>query len=126
MVICERTGDDEKLYLWDVDKKRVRQVFADEMARWGQITCMKWLSGVSDREALCFGTGRGLVLVYYYSTEVVCLDLLNGLGTHIQVVIITGVTTRAGSRVRGSRVRVWVTIFSPVTFPYPFGRVTGL
>ena len=78
LIICEYTGDGEKLQLWDIDKKRVNQVIGNETARWGQITCVKWLSGISDnREALCFGTGRGLVLIYHYFKKVVRPDLLS-------------------------------------------------
>ena len=44
----------------------------------------------------------------------------------LNVVMITGMRTRVGSRVRGSRGQVQVTKFLPVTFPYPFGRVMGL
>jgi hypothetical protein len=40
--------------------------------------------------------------------------------------MLTGIYTRAGPRVRGSQGRGRVTKFSPVTIPYPFGRVTGL
>ncbi len=44
----------------------------------------------------------------------------------VLVVMLTGIETRAGSRVRVSRVRVRAIKISPVTFPYLFGRVTGL
>ena len=36
-----------------------------------------------------------------------------------------GLGTRVGLRVRVERVRVRVIKLSPVTYPYPFGRVTG-
>jgi hypothetical protein len=45
---------------------------------------------------------------------------------HCLIVMLTGIETRAGSRVRGSRGRGRVTKFPLVTFPYPFGRVTGV
>ena len=58
-------ADDEKLRIWDVGCKQIYQVVGDELERWGQITCIQWLTGVSDHSiTLCFGTGRGLVLIY--------------------------------------------------------------
>jgi len=44
----------------------------------------------------------------------------------LQLVMGTGLRTRAGLRVRVTRVRVRVTKLLPVTFPYPFRRVTGM
>ena len=36
------------------------------LKRWSQVTCVKWLPGISNNgEVLCFGTGRGLVLIYH-------------------------------------------------------------
>ena len=65
-------GDDEKLHIWDIDGKRPYQVISDELERWGQITCVKWLPGISNNgEVLCFGTGRGLVLIYHQLKEAV-------------------------------------------------------
>lgn len=66
-------GDDEKLRIWDIDGKRSHQVISDELERWGQVTCVKWLPGISNSgEVLCFGTGRGLVLIYHRLKEAVC------------------------------------------------------
>ncbi|KAF8801037.1 hypothetical protein BYT27DRAFT_7014252, partial [Phlegmacium glaucopus] len=63
-------GDDEKLHIWDIDRKRPYQVISDELERWGQVTCAKWLPGISNNEeVLCFGTGRGLVLIYHRLKE---------------------------------------------------------
>ncbi len=42
------------------------------------------------------------------------------------IVMHTGLRTRAGLRERESRGQGWVRKKSPVTFPYPFGRVTDL
>jgi hypothetical protein len=67
-------GDDEKLHIWDIDRKRPYQVISDELERWGQVTCAKWLPGISNNEeVLCFGTGRGLVLIYHRLKEAVCI-----------------------------------------------------
>ncbi len=44
---------------------KIQQVIGDQLERWGQVTCVKWLSGTADSgSVLCFGTGRGLFLVY--------------------------------------------------------------
>jgi len=67
-------GDDEKLHIWDIDKKRSHQVISDELERWGQVTCVKWLPSISNSgEVLCFGTGRGLVLIYHQLKEAVSI-----------------------------------------------------
>lgn len=67
-------GDDEKLHIWDIDGKKPYQVISDELERWGQVTCVKWLPGISNNgEVLCFGTGRGLVLIYHRLKETVCI-----------------------------------------------------
>lgn len=67
-------GDDEKLHIWDIDGKRPYQIISDELERWGQITCMKWLPGISNNgEVICFGTGRGLVLIYHRLKEAVSI-----------------------------------------------------
>jgi WD40 repeat protein len=67
-------GDDEKLRIWDINAKRSHQVISDELERWGQVTCVKWLPGISNNgEVLCFGTGRGLVLIYHWLKEAVCI-----------------------------------------------------
>ncbi|KAF9470815.1 hypothetical protein BDN70DRAFT_901824, partial [Pholiota conissans] len=58
-------ADDEKLRIWDIEAKRSYYTIKDSLERWGQITCIKWLSRTSDDcDRLCFGTGRGLVLLY--------------------------------------------------------------
>lgn len=65
-------GDDEMLRIWNVEAKRSYQIISDHLGRWGQITCIKWLSGNSDNgNVMCFGTGRGLVLVYQRTKDVV-------------------------------------------------------
>ena len=58
-------GDDQTVRIWDMDMFKAQQVICDQLERWGQITCIKWLSPTSDNgSVLCFGTGRGLILVY--------------------------------------------------------------
>jgi hypothetical protein len=56
--------------VWDITRQRIYQVIEDDLERWGQITCILWLPGISDYgDTLCFGTGRGLVLIYQQTTE---------------------------------------------------------
>lgn len=59
-------ADDEALRIWDIYGKRHLQTLEDRSRRWGQITCLKWLSinPIEGNRALCFGTGRGLLLIY--------------------------------------------------------------
>jgi len=58
-------ADDEKVRIWDVERKKLHQVISDELERWGQITCTQWLYRFSENSlAICFGTGRGLFLIY--------------------------------------------------------------
>ncbi|KJA14387.1 hypothetical protein HYPSUDRAFT_59398 [Hypholoma sublateritium FD-334 SS-4] len=48
-----------------VETKKVHQLISDQLGRWGQITAIQWLAENSSTGAqLCFGTGRGFVLVY--------------------------------------------------------------
>jgi hypothetical protein len=61
-VLMASKGDDEMLRVWNVEAKRNYQVISDHLGRWGQITCIKWLT--DNGTGICFGTGRGLVLVY--------------------------------------------------------------
>jgi hypothetical protein len=42
------TGDDEKLRIWDVERKKCYQVIGDGLERWGQVTCIQWLHGFSE------------------------------------------------------------------------------
>ncbi len=45
--------------------KKVQQLISDQLGRWGQITAIQWLADNSTAGAqLCFGTGRGFVLIY--------------------------------------------------------------
>jgi hypothetical protein len=57
------------LRIWDVEAKCSHQVISDHLGRWGQITCIKWLS--DNGTGICFGTGRGLVLVYQRAKDAV-------------------------------------------------------
>ena len=67
-------GDDEKLHIWDINGERPHQVISDKLGRWGQVTCAKWLPSISNNgEVLCFGTGRGLVLIYQWLKGGVCV-----------------------------------------------------
>jgi hypothetical protein len=65
-------ADDEKVRIWDVERKKPYQVICDELERWGQITCIQWLYGFSENSlAICFGTGRGLFLIYQQAKDAV-------------------------------------------------------
>ena len=68
-VLTASKGDDEILLVWNVEAKGSYQVISDHLGRWGQITCIKWLS--DNRTDICFGTGRGLVLVYQQTKDMV-------------------------------------------------------
>jgi hypothetical protein len=58
-------GDDETAHIWVVNGFKRLQVLQDGNRRWGQVTCMKWLNPENNRgETLCFGSGRGLILIY--------------------------------------------------------------
>jgi len=66
-------GDDQKVQMWDLTRRQIHQVIGDDLERWGQITCVHWLTTFSDYgDTLCFGTGRGLVLIYQWMKEAVC------------------------------------------------------
>ncbi|KAM6490444.1 WD40-repeat-containing domain protein [Amanita muscaria] len=59
-------GDDEAVRIWDIETLVSLQVIRDPAGNWGQVTCVNWLSGNSSElegNTLCFGTGRGLVIV---------------------------------------------------------------
>ena len=64
-----------KLMVWDLDKRQELQLIQDRLGRWGQITCVKWLTRASsdDGNVVCFGTGRGLILVYQCPKDSVSL-----------------------------------------------------
>ena len=70
------TGDDEKLRIWDVERRKAYQVIGDELERWGQVTCIQWLHGFSENcQVVSFGTGRGLFLIYQQAKEIVSFSL---------------------------------------------------
>ena len=53
--------------------KKVHQLISDQLGRWGQITAIQWLGDNSSTGAqLCFGTGRGFVLIYRQRKDEVC------------------------------------------------------
>ena len=66
-------GDDETLRIWDLNEKAKPHVIQDRLQRWGQVTCLKWISAGSSEngELICFGTGRGLVILYQWSKDLV-------------------------------------------------------
>ena len=69
IVLTAFKGDDEMLRIWNVEAKCNYQVISDHLGRWGQITCIKWL--LDNGTSICFGTGRGLVLVYQRTKDTV-------------------------------------------------------
>jgi hypothetical protein len=67
-----RIADDEKVRIWDIERKKPYQVICDELERWGQITCIQWLYGFSENSlSICFGTGRGHFLIYQQGKDAV-------------------------------------------------------
>ena len=79
-------GDDEKVLIWDVVTRKRKYLLEDSGRRWGQITCLSWLGSGGRQDnglaILCFGTARGLVVIYRQSqTDVgavfTCIHPLN-------------------------------------------------
>ena len=64
-------GDDEKVLIWDVVTWKHKYLLEDSGHRWGQITCLSWLGSGGRQDnglaILCFGTARGLVVIYRQS-----------------------------------------------------------
>lgn len=71
-------GDDERVRIWDIETLVCLQVIRDPAQKWGQITCVNWLSGGKERDgnALCLGTGRGFIVVFRRTGNVVTTHLL--------------------------------------------------
>lgn len=67
-------GDDEVVQIWDLHVFQKYQTLADH-SKWGQITCIKFLNieQTSMAEWLCFGTGRGFLLLYHRQQKAVSL-----------------------------------------------------
>lgn len=80
----EFIGDDETVRIWDVCAKKSRQVIRDHGGRWGQITCVAWLAGENGDASLslCFGTGRGRILIYRRSKTGVSVIEWDDAGTN--------------------------------------------
>lgn len=60
-------GDNQTVRIWELSTKSCLQVLEDHGKRWGQITCLSWLSGHNDSSllnAIAFGTARGLIVIY--------------------------------------------------------------
>ena len=70
-------GDDEVVRIWTLKTYRCLQTIRDSGEKWGQITCVKWLSAGVAGETLCIGTGRGLILLYRESKDGVCVAFLS-------------------------------------------------
>ena len=75
-------GDDEIVQVWDMNNLQSIQTIADRNHRWGQITCLKFISADTTSDWMCFGTGRGRFLVYRrlrksvggWSADIECTD----------------------------------------------------
>lgn len=58
-------GDDERVHIWNLHTLLSIQILLDQAHRWGQITCIKFISANTlGTEWLCFGTGRGQFLIH--------------------------------------------------------------
>ncbi|PPR02023.1 hypothetical protein CVT26_008717 [Gymnopilus dilepis] len=64
-------GDDEQVKIWDVNQLRQCQSLMNPQGRWGQITCLKFITFDTPPTAdwLCFGTGRGIIAMYRKSRK---------------------------------------------------------
>jgi len=72
IVVHIASADDEKVRIWDVERKKSYQVIDDDLGRWGQITCIQWLYGFSENPlTICFGMGRGLFVIYQQARDAV-------------------------------------------------------
>jgi hypothetical protein len=69
------SADDESVQIWDVETLICVQIICDSAQKWGQITSLNWLAGDGDRNgngnALCFGTGRGVIVTFHRSGNMV-------------------------------------------------------
>ena len=59
------SGDDEEVRIWEVTEFQHFQTLIDNNQRWGQITTIKFINRDTGMEWICFGTGRGHLLVYH-------------------------------------------------------------
>ena len=69
------SGDDEQVRIWEMTAYQHFQTLVDDNQRWGQITVIKFINCDATHngmEHLCFGTGRGHVLVYHRGRKSVC------------------------------------------------------
>ena len=64
-------GDSEEVKIWDLDEQKEICTLSDNLGRWGQITTIKWLENVANSYTVCFGTGRGWILIYCKPKETV-------------------------------------------------------
>ncbi len=68
----DHSADDQALRIWNVEGKCLLQTLQDRYDRWGQVTCLKWLAfNSSEGSVICFGTGRGFLLVYQGGVDLV-------------------------------------------------------
>jgi hypothetical protein len=79
------TGHNESVHIWGIDKGKNITVLSDCLERWGHVTCMKWLEGVTQSKGytLCFGTGCGLLVVYKKAKDSVRGGMLFLLSTSL-------------------------------------------
>ena len=74
-------GDDEAVRIWDIETLVNLQVIRDPDENWGQITCLNWLPCGAEQEGnvLCFGTGRGHIIIFRRSGNSVSHELCSYL-----------------------------------------------
>ncbi|KAF9042033.1 WD40-repeat-containing domain protein [Panaeolus papilionaceus] len=58
-------GDDEVVKIWNLQTYECIQTLADQESQWGQITTICFVGAANGHNSyLCFGTGRGRLIVY--------------------------------------------------------------
>ncbi|PPR03684.1 hypothetical protein CVT24_007690 [Panaeolus cyanescens] len=58
-------GDDEVVKIWNLQTYECVQTLADQESQWGQITTIRFVNaGAGHNVFLCFGTGRGRLIIY--------------------------------------------------------------
>lgn len=71
-------GDDQKVVLWDIKSFKPSQTLTDQNGRWAQITCLQFIEGPTG-EVLCFGTGRGSIVMFKRSKRSVSIRTQFGI-----------------------------------------------
>ena len=73
-------GDDQEVQIWDLNAFRQYEMLADHSSAWGQVTCIKFLKAIGEPnptgDLLCFGMGRGYLLLYHRPRRTVGAQIL--------------------------------------------------